>query len=292
MLPLVSLWRLLIAYHYSMTLALGVEVVVLHVSLIRWNTVTIIHIAMVLIRWNQILYLQSCSFFDNLVLFGCTRAGACTKSDSSRHFIQSLLLAIIFGSRLWWCPAHFNASKRKPLHCIVYYCDRVILNLIFTQSDISRWGHNIFATDRITYIIRSSSAVELLLQIPLTRDGWSLEGRLWEVHVMHLLHVWLVHKMSADRVPLIDNLLFQLYRSGNLVFVGIVMRWDVCQGVHSGGEVHELWIADDRVRIKCIDVLVQRFVRLLRRCSHLLIDLILLSSRSGLLVKFLLWLVL
>ena len=35
MLPLVSLWRLLIAYHYSMTLALGVEVVVLHVSLIR-----------------------------------------------------------------------------------------------------------------------------------------------------------------------------------------------------------------------------------------------------------------
>ena len=36
LLPLVGLWRLLIAYHYSMTLgALGVEVVVLNVSLIR-----------------------------------------------------------------------------------------------------------------------------------------------------------------------------------------------------------------------------------------------------------------
>lgn len=59
-----------------------------------------------------------------------------------------------------------------------------------------------------------------------------------------------------------------------------------------GGEVHELWVGDDGVRIERIDVLVQRFVRLLRRCSHLLIDLILLSSRGGLLVEFLLWLVL
>lgn len=35
MLPLVGLWRLLTAYHYDMTLGLGVKVVVLHVSLIR-----------------------------------------------------------------------------------------------------------------------------------------------------------------------------------------------------------------------------------------------------------------
>ena len=59
-----------------------------------------------------------------------------------------------------------------------------------------------------------------------------------------------------------------------------------------GGEVHELWVGDDRVRIERIDVLVERFVRLLRRGSHLLIDLILLSSRGRLLVEFLLWLVL
>ena len=56
-----------------------------------------------------------------------------------------------------------------------------------------------------------------------------------------------------------------------------------------GGEVHELWVGDDRVRIERIDVLVERFVRLLRRGSHLLIDLILLSSRGGLLVEFLLF---
>ena len=53
-----------------------------------------------------------------------------------------------------------------------------------------------------------------------------------------------------------------------------------------------MWVCDDRVRIERIDVLVQRLVRLLRGGSHLLIDLILLSSRGGLLVEFLLWLVL